>query len=180
MGLIGMTSMNTIENCPPARSSGVEPTTFRSVLGRFATGVTVITTISPAGVRAGVTASSFNTLSLDPPLVLWSLALAAPSLSVFRASDRFAVNILADDQAAIALQFARGSDDKFRGIETVPGLGAVPLIVGAVAHIECEIERRDPGGDHELLIGRTVRAESSDRRPLIYSKGRFGQFADLS
>jgi flavin reductase (DIM6/NTAB) family NADH-FMN oxidoreductase RutF len=139
-----------------------------------------MTTMCPFGRKAGVTVSSFNTLSLDPPLVLWSLSLAAPSLSVFRAADRFAVNILAEDQATLALHFARGSDDKFRGIDTVEGLGGVPLIVGAVAHIECEIERRDPGGDHELYIGRTVRAEHSDRHPLIYSKGRFGQFTSHS
>jgi flavin reductase (DIM6/NTAB) family NADH-FMN oxidoreductase RutF len=161
-------------------TDGVHPSEFRSVLGRFATGVTVITTVCPRGRRAGVTVSSFNTLSLDPPLVLWSLALKAPSLSVFRDAGRFAVNILADDQAELALQFARGSDDKFRGIVTNEGLGGVPLIDGAVAHIECEVERRDPGGDHELYIGRTVRTSCSDRRPLIYVTGRFGQFSTLS
>jgi flavin reductase (DIM6/NTAB) family NADH-FMN oxidoreductase RutF len=106
--------------------------------------------------------------------------LKAPSLSVFRDAGRFAVNILAEDQADLALQFARGADDKFRGVPTTVGLGGVPLIDGAVAHIECELERRDPGGDHELYIGRTVRTNSSERHPLIFAKGRFGQFTMLS
>src|SRR5579863_5828614 len=116
--------------------SPVDPATFRSVLRRFVTGVTVITTRG-ARAAAGVTISSFNTLSLDPPLILWSLALKAPSLKIFRDSDRFAVNILADDQSAIAMQFAKSAPDKFGGIETVAGLGGAPLIVGAVAHLEC-------------------------------------------
>lgn len=175
-----MNGVNVMERHKDPPSGGLDSHAFRSVLGRFATGVTVMTTVTPAGQKAGVTVSSFNTLSLHPPLVLWSLALAAPSLAVFRASGRFAVNILAEDQAAVALQFSRHADDKFHGISTVPGLGGVPLIVGAVAHIECEIERRDPGGDHELYIGRTVRADSSDRLPLVYAKGKFGQFTVLS
>jgi flavin reductase (DIM6/NTAB) family NADH-FMN oxidoreductase RutF len=158
----------------------IEPTLFRSVLGRFATGVTIMTAASTEGLRAGVTASSFNTLSLDPPLVLWSLALTAPSLTVFRAAARFVVNILAEDQVAIAMQFARPSDDKFRGVDTRLGLGGVPLICGAIAHLECVVERRVPGGDHELYIGEIVRVEADERQPLIFSKGKFGQFADFA
>ncbi len=167
----------------PARSTSgstsvpaVDPAAFRSVLGRFATGVTVVTTVSTEGKPVGVTASSFNTLSLDPPLILWSLALKAPSLSSYRSSGRFAVNILGIDQAAVALQFARPSNDKFRGIATMPGLGDVPLIADAIAHLECEVVRRDPGGDHELFIGRVLRAAAADRQPLIYVTGKFGQF----
>ena len=175
-----MNNVQAMTKRAPSPPPGVHPAEFRSVLGRFATGVTVMTTVCPQGRRAGVTVSSFNTLSLDPPLVLWSHALKAPSLAVFRDSGRFAVNILAEDQAELALQFARGSEDKFRGIATTEGLGGVPLIDGAVAHIECELERRDPGGDHELYIGRTVRTNSSDRHPLVYAKGRFGQFTTLS
>lgn len=173
----GIQMTKTSNSAPPP---GVHPAEYRTVLGRFATGVTVMTTVCPQGRRAGVTVSSFNTLSLDPPLVLWSLALKAPSLSVFRDAGRFAVNILAEDQAGLALQFARGADDKFLGVATTEGLGGVPLIQGAVAHIECEMERRDDGGDHELYIGRTVRTHSSDRHPLIFAKGRFGQFTTLS
>ena len=157
--------------------AGLEPTQLRAVLGRFATGVTVITTVTHEGARAGVTASSFNTLSLDPPLILWSLSLRAPSLAHYRAAPRFAVNILGEDQAAVALQFARPSEDKFRGIPVHDGLGGVPLLTGAIAHLECEVVRRDPRGDHELFIGSVVRASHTDRAPLIFAKGSFGQFA---
>ena len=158
----------------------IDPATFRSVLGRFVTGVTVITTRSAAASIAGVTVSSFNTLSLDPPLVLWSLALAAPSLRTFRAASHFAVNILAQDQRALATQFARPAADKFDGVEIFAGLEGVPLIAGAVAYLECRFEQRYPGGDHELMIGRVVRAEVTDRTPLVYSHGHFGNFAAAS
>jgi flavin reductase (DIM6/NTAB) family NADH-FMN oxidoreductase RutF len=157
---------------------GVDSATFRSVLGKFVTGVTVITAIdADATKRVGVTVSSFNTLSLDPPLILWSLALSAPSLPVFRTTDRFAVNILAHDQGGIATQFAKPHPDKFRGITTAHGLGSVPLIVEAAAHLECRVEQRHPGGDHELIIGRVLRAAGSHRIPLAYGHGQFGNFS---
>lgn len=155
----------------------IDSTAFRLVLGRFVTGVTVITSRSPDGIAAGVTVSSFNTLSLDPPLVLWSLALKAPSLRIFRAAERFAVNILAKDQSAIATQFARPAADKFQGITLEHGLGEVPLITGVAARLECMVEQRYPGGDHELVIGRVVRAQAFDRRPLVYGQGQFGDFS---
>jgi flavin reductase (DIM6/NTAB) family NADH-FMN oxidoreductase RutF len=160
------------DGCP-----AIDPATFRLALGRFVTGVTVMTTRCPRGVTAGVTVSSFNTLSLDPPLILWSLSLRTPSLKVFRDSDRFAVNILADDQSSIAMQFARPAPDKFANIGTSEGLVAVPLIDGAVAHIECAVENRYPGGDHELIIGRIIRATATERTPLVYGQGKFGNFS---
>lgn len=171
-----MTSMSRIENATSGEPLRIDPITLRSVLGRFATGVTVITTLAPDGTRAGVTASSFNTLSLDPPLILWSLGLTAPSLSAFRAADRFAVNILRDDQSDLARQFGRPSADKFAGIETVPGLGGVPLIPQALAQIECAVWRRDEGGDHELYVGRVLRTATAEGSPLIFARGAFGQF----
>jgi flavin reductase (DIM6/NTAB) family NADH-FMN oxidoreductase RutF len=158
----------------------IDPATYRSVLGRFVTGVTIMTTRCPQGAVAGVTVSSFNTLSMDPPLILWSLALNAPSLSVFRDATRFAVNILANDQSAVAMQFGRRGPDKFAGIETTPGFGDVPLIDGAVAHLECDVEQRYPGGDHELIIGRIRRAVAHHRTPLAYAHGKFGNFSIVS
>ena len=154
----------------------IDPGTFRAVLGKFVTGVTVVTTRAPDGAIAGVTVSSFNTLSLDPPLVLWSLALRAPSLQIFRASARFAVNILAQDQRAIANQFARPSTDKFKGIALLEGLEGVPLIAGAAAYVECVAAQRYPGGDHELMIGQVERASATERTPLVYAQGNFGNF----
>lgn len=161
---------------PPDLAAPVDPATFRQALGRFVTGVTVITTRAPDGRTAGVTVSSFNTLSLDPPLILFSLALKAPSLAVFRAAERFAVNILAEGQETVALQFARPSEDKFAGVALVDGLGGVPLIDGAVAHLECLVAERYPGGDHEIVIGRLQRTHAAEKAPLVYHRGRFGQF----
>jgi flavin reductase (DIM6/NTAB) family NADH-FMN oxidoreductase RutF len=158
-------------------SQTVDSYAFRSVLGRFVTGVTVITTKAPDGTVAGVTVSSFNTLSLDPPLVLWSLALQAPSLKTFRAAQRFAVNILAQNQSAIALQFAKAAPDKFRNIPLDYGLDDIPLITGAAARLECTVEQRYPGGDHELVIGRVVRVHAFDHKPLVYGQGQFGDFS---
>lgn len=150
-----------------------DPALYRDVMGAFPTGVTVITLAMPEGQRIGVTASSFNTVSLDPPLILWSLALKAPSLQAFRAVEHFAVNILADDQRDTALQFARPSDDKFAGIGTSTGLTGAPLIDGALAHIECRVAARYPGGDHEIMLGEVVAMRRRDGKPLVFQRGAF-------
>jgi flavin reductase (DIM6/NTAB) family NADH-FMN oxidoreductase RutF len=155
----------------------VDSTRFRAVLGKFVTGVTVITTRTADATTAGVTVSSFNTLSLDPPLILWSLSLNAPSLKLFRSSNYFAINILAQDQTALASQFSKPSADKFQGVATIDGLADVPLIVGAAAQLECRVENRYPGGDHELVIGHVMSASSTDRLPLVYGQGQFGNFS---
>jgi flavin reductase (DIM6/NTAB) family NADH-FMN oxidoreductase RutF len=155
----------------------LSPAAFRHALGRFVTGVTVMTTCLPSGVRAGVTVSSFNTLSLDPPLILWSLALKTPSLPVFLESGYFAVNILASDQSELALQFARHAPDKFVDVRISDGLHGVPLIEGAVAHLQCRMQQRLQGGDHELIIGRILKADVHERAPLVYGQGRFGRFS---
>jgi flavin reductase (DIM6/NTAB) family NADH-FMN oxidoreductase RutF len=163
--------------CKP-RIPPLEPSTFRTVLGKFVTGVTVITACCDDGTTVGVTVSSFNTLSLDPPFILWSLSLHAPSLQLFRACDFFAVNILAHDQGAIAKQFAKPAADKFHGIETQQGLHGMPLIMNAAAHLECEFEYRYPGGDHELIVGRVLSASGSQIAPLAYGQGQFGHFVN--
>jgi flavin reductase (DIM6/NTAB) family NADH-FMN oxidoreductase RutF len=150
-----------------------DPALYRDVMGAFPTGVTVMTLAMPEGQRVGVTASSFNTVSLDPPLILWSLALKAPSLSAFRAVDHFAVNILADDQRDIALQFARPSEDKFAGIDTFTGTTGAPLIAGALAHVECRVFARHPGGDHEIMLGEVVSLARRDGKPLVFQRGGF-------
>jgi len=150
-----------------------DPTRYRDVMGAFATGVTVMTLGNAEGFRLGVTASSFNTVSLDPPLILWSLALKAPSLAEFRRHDHFAVNVLAAGQKDIALQFARPSEDKFAGIPTVQGTLGLPLIVGALAHIECRTVARYPGGDHEIMLGEVVSLCRADRAPLVFQGGAF-------
>ena len=110
---------------------------LRDVLGAFVTGVTVITALDEAGTPYGLTANSFSSVSLDPPLVLWSQALTAPSHPVFRAADRFAINILACDQVEISNRFARAADRKFEGVPVRVGLGGLPLLEGCAAYLEC-------------------------------------------
>lgn len=151
----------------------IDPAEYRRVLGRFATGVTIMTARAPGGIQVGVTANSFNTVSLDPPLILWSLALRAPSLPVFRGQGHFAVNILAADQHELALRFARPMEDKFAGVPVRAGIGGAPLIDGAMAHIECQVAHRYPGGDHEIIVGHVLNMEGSDRAPLVFHSGKF-------
>ena len=154
---------------------GVDPADFRQALGCFATGVTVITTASPTNGRAGLTVNSFSSVSLDPPLVLWSLSLHAPSLPAFQGSPYFAVNVLAADQADLSTRFATPAEDKFAGISVTRGLGDTPLLDGATAHFECRSEFRYYGGDHVIIVGRVERFAYGDRPPLIYHRGRYAK-----
>lgn len=154
-----------------------DPALYRDVMGAFATGVTVMTLGRNDGFRLGVTASSFNTVSLDPPLILWSLALKAPSLSHFRRDDLFAVNVLSAAQRDVALQFARPSDDKFAGIPMVDGLHGLPLIAGALAHVECRTVARYPGGDHEIMLAEVLTLRRGEGEPLVFQRGAFHALA---
>ena len=146
---------------------------LRNVLGTFTTGVTVVTTRDADGIRHGVTANSFSSVSLEPPLVLWSQALTSRSLPAFQASGHFAVNVLAEDQIEISKHFARAHEDKFVGISYTDGLGGVPVLEGTVAHFECVKVAEYPAGDHVIYLGRVERVSHSGRRPLAFSHGRY-------
>lgn len=146
---------------------------LRQVLGSFVTGVTVITTVDKEGRVHGLTANSFSSVSLDPPLILWSQSLTAPSHAVFSTCDRFAVNILSDDQVSISNRFARPSADKFAGVAIEPGLGGVPLISGSAAHLECRRVHSYPGGDHVVYIGEVDRVQRNPRPPLVFGGGKY-------
>lgn len=144
---------------------------FRDTLGQFATGVTVMTTVSPEGHRVGITASSFNSLSLDPPLILWSLARQAASFTAFQVGAAFAVNVLSAPQENLALQFARVGGGKFEGVALHPGLDEVPLISGCTVYFECLVEARYPGGDHDIIVGRVRRIFNVGKAPLLFHCG---------
>ena len=146
---------------------------LRQVLGSFVTGVTVITTLDANGKPHGLTANSFSSVSLDPPLILWSQSLKAPSHPVFRDGERFVVNILADDQVEISQRFSRGGADKFAGCSTRPGLGSVPLLGGCSAYLECRRISSFPGGDHMIFLGEVERIERTGRQPLVFGGGRY-------
>ena len=144
-----------IEPDGAAAASAIDPADLRKVLGTFVTGVTVITTIDASGKAYGLTANSFTSVSLNPPIVLWNLSLTAPSHPIFREASRFAVNILADDQIDISKRFASLGRDKFAGVAVRRGLGGIPLIEGCAAYLECRSEASFPGGDHIVFLGST-------------------------
>ncbi|MDT4810959.1 p-hydroxyphenylacetate 3-hydroxylase, reductase component [compost metagenome] len=146
---------------------------FRRALGNFATGVTVVTATAPDGTRVGVTANSFNSVSLEPPLILWSIDKRSSSLAVFEQASHFAVNILAADQIDLSNQFARPRDDKFEGVAVESGIGGAPLLPDCAARFECEMHQRVEGGDHWILIGTVVRFDDFGRSPLLYHQGAY-------
>ena len=156
-----------------ATEHGFDPRELRRVLGSFTTGVTVITTVDEGGQAWGLTANSFSSVSLDPPLVLWSQAVTAPSHAVFRTARNFAINILAEDQITLSERFSRAGKDKFLGVRTCEGLGSVPLIEGCAAHLECSQAGIYPGGDHAIFLGRVERFRRSSLRGLVFGRGHY-------
>lgn len=150
---------------------------FRRALGDFVTGVTVIT--ASAGSRqVGVTANSFASVSLDPPLVLWSLDRNSTSFDTFLAASHFGVNILSEGQDGVSSKFARSSDDKFEGVDWSSGVAGVPLLGGVVAQLECVREIELDGGDHLIMVGRVVDYRRFDREPLVFARGRYAMAVD--
>lgn len=148
---------------------------FRTALGAFPTGVCLITTLGPDGERVGLTVNSFSSVSLDPPMVLWSLARTANCAPVFRDAEYFAINVLSAGDAQLSSHFARPGDDKFSPYiqRFVPGLGGVPVLDDAVASFECHSRHRYYGGDHIIVIGVVERYTHNDNAPLVFHRGRY-------
>lgn len=146
---------------------------FRRCLSQFATGVTVITAETD-GTRVGVTANSFSSLSLDPPLVLWSIARTSRSFAAFERSRHFAVNILTTDQIEVSQRFSSADTDKFAGVAWRPGMHGTPVIDGVAAVFECSTEQIYDGGDHIILIGRVHNYARYAGKVLLYSQGQYG------
>lgn len=151
----------------------IDSRAFRDTLGHFATGVTIITTRDEAGQSTGLTANSFSSLSLDPPLVLWSLGKSSQSHEAFCNGGKFAINVLAADQRELCKQFTRKDIDRFAGVELIEGVTGAPLIPGCLAWFECTLEHAYEGGDHTILVGRVVRFAQGEGEPLIFYKGGF-------
>ncbi len=156
----------------------VDPHQLRHVLGRFATGVTIVTTVTPQGAPLGLTVNSFNSLSLDPPLVLWSLRRSSGSLAAFRAAPGFAVNVLTEAQMDLSRLFASKGDHPFDDRWRV-GDDGLPLLQGAAASFVCRTEARQEAGDHELYIGRVLALHESHEAPLLFHGGRYRRLGDL-
>lgn len=170
MSALQTTVSSTETELPMTEFSSMD---FRRCLGEFVTGVTVITTVGPDGTPYGLTANSFSSVSLDPPLILWSLRLNATNFPIFSTAETFAVNILAEDQVEVSNRFAKSGPDRFKGVEVSTGAGGVPLIDGAVAQLECRREASYPGGDHVVFIGRVLRLRNTARKPLAFRSGSY-------
>lgn len=156
-------------------SEALDPVALRHVMGQFATGVTIATTVGDNGAPVGLAVNSFSSVSLDPPLILWSLSLNAPSLRAFRKHSSFVINILCDQSKDLALNFSRSSNDKFFNVDWYPGLHGTPVLDQAAASIKCETIDRIPGGDHEIYLGQVHRFGKTDKAPLLFHGGRFVQ-----
>jgi flavin reductase (DIM6/NTAB) family NADH-FMN oxidoreductase RutF len=161
----------------PPKTHRIEPQDLRRTLGCFPTGVAIVTALGQRGAPVGLTISSFNSVSMDPPLILWSLALSSASLADFRGAGHFAVNILSADQAALPRVFSSPVDERFEAVEWQPGAGGAPVITGSAAVLECRTYNRCDGGDHEIFLGEVLRHGASDLVPLVYGKGRLGPFS---
>jgi flavin reductase (DIM6/NTAB) family NADH-FMN oxidoreductase RutF len=157
-------------------NSAIDPRDFRTALGTYATGVTVITAAAADGRPVGLTCNSFASVSLNPPLVLWSLLIYSPRVGVFQNASHFAVNVLDASQQDVAKQFASRVDDKFAGIPWQPGLGGAPLLDNSVASFQCRSADRYYGGDHIIFLGAVEAYAYNGNEPLVFARGAFGQF----
>lgn len=164
------TFMTSAQALPPSFS----PADFRAALGMFATGVTIVTARTVEGELVGLTANSFNSVSIDPPLVLWSLSNRAASLAVFSTGSHYAINILSTDQKDLATQFASKQTDRWAGAGYTLGTGGAPLLDGAVAQFECFNRSRYEEGDHVIFVGQVERCtHRAGAAPLLFHGGKF-------
>ena len=159
---------------PEAQAPSFSSAEFRAALRTFATGVTVITALDASGAPVGVTANSFNSVSLTPPLVLWSLSRQASTMSAFSRGSHYAINILAADQKVLAQRFATRDIDRFAGVAWREGAGGAPVLDGAAAVFECANRSQYQEGDHVIFVGEVERCScAANALPLIFHGGRY-------
>ncbi|HEY1044151.1 MAG TPA: flavin reductase family protein [Telluria sp.] len=163
--------MNT--SSPRADARQFDSAEFRRALSQFATGVTVITTRLADGSFRGLTASSFNSVSLDPPLVLWSLGSAANSMPIFSGNSHYVINVLSAGQAEVARLFSTRGENPFKVVEFELSRTGQPVLKGASAWFECHNRSRYPEGDHVIFVGEVEHCEYSEQPALIFHHGRF-------
>ncbi|MGD3111802.1 flavin reductase family protein [Streptomyces sp. YGL11-2] len=161
--------------------SAIRPEHFRDVLGRFATGIVVVTGVSTAGgLPVGLAVNSFTSVSLTPPLVLFCIGHDSTSWPEMRGTGRFNVNILAEGQRHISARFASRSDNKFRGIDWSSAANGMPVIDGVLGLLECTVEAVHAAGDHDVVVARVHRMEVRDGGlPLLFYRGGYGRYTDL-
>ncbi len=154
----------------------IDPTEFRSVLGRFASGITVIATRDASGANHGMTVSAFSSLSLVPPLVIVCIGHAATISGAIATATHFGVSVLGAHQQAVAQRFAESDTDRFEGIATSLGIGNVPLIDGAIGWLACKVQARHEGGDHTIVVGEVLDAGTREGEPLLHYRGIYRRF----
>ncbi|WP_234082925.1 flavin reductase family protein [Azonexus sp. R2A61] len=158
----------------PTSQPPTDPRALRNALGRFATGIAVVTAIDPDGHPIGLTVNSFSAVSLQPALVLWCLDNRSVNLEAFRKASHHAINILAADQQDISNRFATWPTDRFAGLDWQAGIGGAPVIAGSCASFEVFNETAHPGGDHTIFVGRVERfSENADAAPLLFHAGQY-------
>lgn len=175
-----MSSLSSIQECDEHRfvPDAENTRSFRTALGNFPTGITVVTAQSPAG-PIGMTANSFSSVSLDPPLILWSPAKTSSRHDFFAGATHFAIHVLAADQGELSSRFTRGGlgFNEFTWDENPEG---VPIIPGTLSRFECERASVYDGGDHSILLGRVLRAAHREGDPLCFARGALGRFSIAS
>ena len=164
-----------MDSLEPGFDPADDPRAFRSALGTFATGVAVVTARDGAGAPVGITANSFASVSLDPPLVLWSPARASRRFALFTEARAFVVHVLADDQQAVCDAFVRAAQG-FGQVAWTEGADGLPLIEGCLARLVCAREAVMDAGDHAIVIGRVREAQRREGAPLVFQGGRYGGF----
>lgn len=154
-----------------------DPLALRQVFGQFATGVTIVTTRDQQGQPVGMTASSFNSVSLDPPLVLWCIDRKAGCFDAFNHCDHFAIHVLNQAQSELSTLFARKGVDRFEKVKYALNDHGVPLLPEYCARLECCVAHRYDGGDHVIMVGRVTAMQTQDHAPLVFHRGRYAQIA---
>lgn len=165
--------MDDLANLPDAPP---DSRSLRGALGRYATGVAVVTARAASGEPVGLTCNSFVSLSLDPPLVQWSVALASRACAAMRGASHYAVHVLRRSQEPLSRQFASSQADRFAGLELEEGIAGLPLLRDCLARFECAAWAQHPAGDHVLLIGRVLRVRAAEGEPLLYYRGAYAGF----
>jgi len=148
---------------------------LRNALSQFATGITVVTTLTHCKEKVGMTANSFNSVSLNPPLVLWSIGKESTNYKEFIKAEYFAIHIMAANQQAISNQFAQKNRDRFINLKCSAGINDIPILPDFAACFQCSIEHLYEGGDHTILVGRIIDFENRDQDPLLFIKGSYAK-----
>lgn len=154
-------------------TSAIDPIKLRNAFGSFVTGVTVITGRDAHGNPVGMTANSFSSVSLDPPLALWSIAKTATAFEIFHQAAHFTIHVLHSGQEQLSRQFAAKNTDKFANTVHELGVADVPRLTDYAARFECAVEHRYPGGDHIILVGRILAFDHTEKEPLVFYKGQY-------